>query len=389
MKLYFLRIYNNKGYNNWTNGLYGYSWDMMIHSWHTQHIKISFLDKTTNQTHYLNPKAWTTRRRWSSHADMIKQYSECIENRLTGMNYSNIELYIDVWRSMNHRFNQRQLDPRVDMTKAKWNHFTETKWLMPLLTELSDWREKLQDIEREHVEKSDEYDLTFVADFNGLKLENYISKSLNTSLEVLNGQVNVELDVSVNNWTSERMTNDSFSSVGVIKVNKTLVSGQKLEVPSGAYHNVYTISKEPSCFFYVYVNQTAITVSKLYDTFSTNMMRKFEANYLKISGTNFNETYKETTTWKAYNRTLIECSKEFLKIVSFNNSDGSETKVIGEKETVYLENLIESEELDQIYHMFVEKFQVQIQTKLDILSDSFGRKVYRKIRTNSLKFKQR
>lgn len=146
------------------------------------------------------------------------------------MNYTDVELYIDVWRSMNHRFNQRQLDPRVDMTKAEWSHFKETKWLMPLLTELSDWREKLQDIERKHEEKSDEYDLTFVADFNGLKLENYISRSLTASLEVLKGEVNVELIENVNNWSMERMTNDSFSSVGARKVNKTLVSGEKIEV---------------------------------------------------------------------------------------------------------------------------------------------------------------
>ena len=25
-----------QGYNNWTNGLYGYSWDMMVHSWFIQ-----------------------------------------------------------------------------------------------------------------------------------------------------------------------------------------------------------------------------------------------------------------------------------------------------------------------------------------------------------------
>lgn len=59
----------------------------------------------------MNPKAWTDRRRWSSHADMIVQYSKCIEKRLNAANYTDVELYFDVWRSMNHRFNQRQIDP--------------------------------------------------------------------------------------------------------------------------------------------------------------------------------------------------------------------------------------------------------------------------------------
>ena len=71
---------------------------MMIHSWHTQHIKlfekdkfiktnefeflnchitfliqITFVDKKTNESHFLNPKSWTSRKRWSSHSDMIVQ----------------------------------------------------------------------------------------------------------------------------------------------------------------------------------------------------------------------------------------------------------------------------------------------------------------------------
>lgn len=31
-----------QGYNNWTNGLYGYSWDMMVHSRSHQHVKSIF-----------------------------------------------------------------------------------------------------------------------------------------------------------------------------------------------------------------------------------------------------------------------------------------------------------------------------------------------------------
>jgi vitamin K-dependent gamma-carboxylase len=120
---------------------------MMVHSWHTQHIKIQFVDKTTNTTHYINPKAWSSRRRWSSHADMIYQYAQCIQERLRAFGYADVELYMDVWRSMNHRFNQRQLDPRVDLTKAKWHPFERTEWLMPLMTELSDWRSKMKTIE--------------------------------------------------------------------------------------------------------------------------------------------------------------------------------------------------------------------------------------------------
>jgi len=34
-----------KGYNGWTEGPYGYSWDMMVHNFNNQHIKIMYKDK--------------------------------------------------------------------------------------------------------------------------------------------------------------------------------------------------------------------------------------------------------------------------------------------------------------------------------------------------------
>lgn len=44
-----------QGYNNWTNGLYGYSWDMMVHSRSHQHVKITYKDGQTGDIGYLNP----------------------------------------------------------------------------------------------------------------------------------------------------------------------------------------------------------------------------------------------------------------------------------------------------------------------------------------------
>lgn len=44
-----------QGYNNWTNGLYGYSWDMMVHSRSHQHVKITYRDGKTGDVGYLNP----------------------------------------------------------------------------------------------------------------------------------------------------------------------------------------------------------------------------------------------------------------------------------------------------------------------------------------------
>ena len=47
--------YHLQGYNSWTQGLYGYSWDMMIHSWSTQHVVVKVTDKHSDREQYLRP----------------------------------------------------------------------------------------------------------------------------------------------------------------------------------------------------------------------------------------------------------------------------------------------------------------------------------------------
>ena len=44
-----------QGYNAWTQGLYGYSWDMMVHSWSTQHLRVTIVDKSNGNVTYLRP----------------------------------------------------------------------------------------------------------------------------------------------------------------------------------------------------------------------------------------------------------------------------------------------------------------------------------------------
>lgn len=229
-----------KGYNNWTNGLYGYSWDMMIHTWHTQHVKIKYVDGKTGEEGYLAPGYWTDSNRWASHSDMTKQYATCIGQRLEGMGSEEPQVYVDVWKSMNGRFQQRMFNPTVNLVRAGWSPFRATPWLMPLLTDLSDWRGKLKEIEDQ---LDDELDVTFVADFPGMHLENFISEDLgNTTIQVLSGNVVVEL--------VERRRN---ISLGV---------GDRIQLPVGVFHHVHTVSDVPSCYMYVFVNTTEQAIMK-------------------------------------------------------------------------------------------------------------------------------
>ncbi|NXV22868.1 VKGC carboxylase, partial [Cepphus grylle] len=255
-----------QGYNNWTNGLYGYSWDMMVHSRFHQHVKITYRDGLTGEVGYLKPGVFTQSRRWKDHADMLKQYSTCLSQLLPRYNVSQPQLYFDVWVSINDRFQQRSggdphdlggeaaggavgvlmacprrlVDPRVDLVRAPWSPWSPTPWVLPLLLELSPWRERLQELENQ---LDGHTDAVFIADFPGLHLENFVSEDLgNTSLRVLRGEVLVEL------VEQQR--------------NRSLREGEGMQLPAGQYHKVHTVSVEPSCYMYLYVNTTALALER-------------------------------------------------------------------------------------------------------------------------------
>ncbi|XP_044518981.1 vitamin K-dependent gamma-carboxylase [Gracilinanus agilis] len=229
-----------QGYNNWTNGLYGYSWDMMVHSRSHQHVKITYRDGRTGELGYLNPGVFTQSRRWKDHADMLKQYATCLYRLLPNYNVSDPQIYFDIWVSINDRFQQRLFDPRVDIVRAAWSPFRPTAWLQPLLLDLSPWREKFQEIESS---LDNHTEVVFIADFPGLHLENFVSEDLgNTSLQLLQGEVTVEL-------VAEQR-------------NVSLREGDRVQLPAGEYHKVYTVSSGPSCYMYIYVNTTELALER-------------------------------------------------------------------------------------------------------------------------------
>ncbi|XP_012262131.2 vitamin K-dependent gamma-carboxylase [Athalia rosae] len=245
-----------KGYNNWVPGLYGYSWDMMVHSWDTILVVIKIHDNVQNEDHYLDPQAWVQGDRWSKHGDMVRQYAHCLKDNLmlqrqkaraSGRQPSetehwarlstNLSIYIDVWCSLNGRFLQRVFDPRVDLLTADWHPFQPVSYLMPLMTQFSSYRNRLDEIQRDVYAWSNYTDVLFVADYPGMQLENYIDEDLsNVTLTVLEGQVIYRED----SWQQ-----------GV-----TVAKGNSLEVSPGEFHNVQTISYNPACLMYTFTNGT-------------------------------------------------------------------------------------------------------------------------------------
>lgn len=78
-----------------------------------------------------------------------------------------MSIYIDVWCSMNKRFQQRMYDPNYDLLAAKWSPFQNVEWLFPILSESNNFRAKMRQITEEVYTWSNESDVLFVADFPG------------------------------------------------------------------------------------------------------------------------------------------------------------------------------------------------------------------------------
>ncbi|KAK3590837.1 hypothetical protein CHS0354_024575 [Potamilus streckersoni] len=224
-----------KGNNLFGMGMYLYSWDMFIPENTIQHIRVQYVNKNTRESGYLYPGAWVSDKRWILHPTTVKQYVTCVTRHMKKYNIDSVEIYVDVWRSLNRRFIQRSYDPKVDVVTANWNLFRETTWVMPLLDNLSYWRPKLLEIERQVWESSNHAQVTFVADFPGFYLKNFVHEDFtNTSITVLQGAVKV--------YTAEK--------------NTTLTEGNRVQLPFNKFHVVQTISDEPSCYMYIYVNTT-------------------------------------------------------------------------------------------------------------------------------------
>ncbi|KFB48638.1 AGAP006363-PA-like protein [Anopheles sinensis] len=245
-----------KGYNNWTNGLYGYSWDMMVHAWDTVMIGIRVVDlQDPERVHYVEPYAFTDNDRWTKHADMAVQFARCIERNIQKEasrewgqfgrteTMANVSVYFDIWCSMNGRFQQRIFDPNVDILRAPWSPFVSVQWVLPLLDEFNGLRDTMiRRITDEVLGWSNHSDVLFIADFPGLMLRNFVGEDLyNVTLTVLQGTVQYQLS-----------REDELGGKDPI----TLTTGKSIELPAGSFHSIETIGSQPSCYMYTFVNRT-------------------------------------------------------------------------------------------------------------------------------------
>lgn len=223
------------------------------------------VDNKNNKTFYLDPDAFTDNHRWTRHADMAKQYAECIQRNiarisqeetptrddkeLNPISAENISIYFDIWCSMNSRFQQRVFDPRVDILKASWSPLEETSWVLPILSELTVLRPELNEITQRVYEWNNYSDVLFIADYPGLSLNNYVVDSAeNVTLTVLFGAV----QLSYNNF--QESLNEKPSTFTV------LTQGQSTAIEKQRFHNILVTSDTPASYMYTYTNSSMNSV---------------------------------------------------------------------------------------------------------------------------------
>ncbi|XP_050342403.1 vitamin K-dependent gamma-carboxylase [Nymphalis io] len=242
-----------KGYNNWTNGLYGYSWDMMVHTWEIESVIVKVVDNENKEEFYVDPYIYSPNDRWTRHGDMVYQYARCLKDNLLKQFVrnedssrrkvisKNISIYVDVWCSMNGRFTQRMFDSKTDLLNISWSPFEPISYLMPLLDEALPWRSLLYEI-KEGVHTWNNYsDVTFIADFPDYYQEKFIPIELtNVTMTILKGMVSFEPEVK------------KFSQGQSFKLDK----GNRVKLDPGTFHRVLTIGTEPAFYMYTFANRS-------------------------------------------------------------------------------------------------------------------------------------
>lgn len=235
------------GYNTWTEGPYGYSWDMMIHSWNTVRTSVRVRENSNGQDYYLDSKSFAYTDRWSKHADMAHQFVKCIKERLiqdrksnqqSPLKSGNVSIFLDVWCSLNGRFQQRIFDPNIDLLTAPWSPWQESGWVLPIISSLLPRRTEITELSKIIISNNNSSDVMFIADFPGFEVEHQVPEELKeVSLKVLQGEVVLHMQNSP---------------------EMVLQTGMKARIESGVRHVVRTRGVQESGTMYEFYNQTLV-----------------------------------------------------------------------------------------------------------------------------------
>ncbi|WP_373058624.1 HTTM domain-containing protein [Zunongwangia sp. H14] len=116
----------------WTEEGHRLSWRMMLRS-KGGRSQFKVVEKGTTDTIYVGKNNFLSRKQQNSintKPDLLWQFAQFLEKKYAEEG-KEVEVYIDSKVSVNGGPYKPFIDPKVDMAKAKWNHFTHNSWILP------------------------------------------------------------------------------------------------------------------------------------------------------------------------------------------------------------------------------------------------------------------
>jgi hypothetical protein len=108
------------------------SWRMMLRS-KTGQASFRIVDVETKEawTHYLNPSVLSNREInfISTKPDGVWQYVRQLKKEYHAKGQE-VQIFADVFVSINQKPSVRLIDPNIDLTKASWNYFGHNEWVL-------------------------------------------------------------------------------------------------------------------------------------------------------------------------------------------------------------------------------------------------------------------
>jgi vitamin K-dependent gamma-carboxylase len=118
----------------WTQEGHQYSWRMKLRSMRTMFIEYRVVDPSTGEEWKVSPRDFLTYRqaqKVGGRPEYILQAAKHLQKKWAQKGHHDVEVYVDVFNSLNGRKPQRYIDPTVDLTKQSWG-IAPSKWILPL-----------------------------------------------------------------------------------------------------------------------------------------------------------------------------------------------------------------------------------------------------------------
>ena len=117
----------------WTEEGHRLSWRMMLRS-KSGRIEYKVVPRSQpRDTVYIKNSDYLTRKQelaFASKPDMIWQFAQRLKKRFAGKGHE-VSIYVDSKVSVNGGEYKTFIDPKTDLAKEKWSHFSHTPWILP------------------------------------------------------------------------------------------------------------------------------------------------------------------------------------------------------------------------------------------------------------------